>query len=109
MRIFDFELNQRVFHLFNLQTDTTGAGIFEFCDQNDSPEACTDKLFNDPDGTDIVTITPSNEFALLPNASPYFAYGEQGTVSRRTHTIALSEDLEQIMKAMTTAAENSNN
>lgn len=81
LRAFDLQLNERVWHLFELDSASTGTGVFEFCTEQDTEEACTNKLIDNPDGTDIVTIRSSNELALLPNAAPYFAYGEQGTVN----------------------------
>ncbi len=95
LRSFDLQLQNRVWHLFNLQSETTGSGVFEFCTEADSQQACSDKLFSDPDGTDEVTISRSIAQAFAPRAAPYFAYGEQGTVTRQSSSVVISEPQSQ--------------
>jgi len=107
-RSFDGGSAGRVWHLFTMQSATNGSGFFEFCNESVEDDECRDELFSAPDGSDTVTITPLNAAAAsLPDASPYFAYGEQGTQSRQSISATIGEHHLNTINAFLAAASQS--
>ncbi len=82
LRAFDFQLINRVWYLYSLDNSTSGSGVFESCDANDTQDACSSNLTGNPDGTITVSIGANIGFENLPNPAPYLAYGAQGSAER---------------------------
>lgn len=101
LRAFDLQLTDRVWNLFSFDTASSGSGVFEFCDANDTDDVCTEMLFATPDGEVTVTIGAIAEFASLPAPAPYLAYENQATVSlERVNLIGLSADYADTVTAL---------
>jgi len=105
LRSFDLEVNNRVWHLFTMRDDTNGAGVFEFCTVENSVDACLDKLIENPDGTNTVTISRSNAAAIVADASPYFAYENQATLTYRSTKPVVEEHYISAMNALVKTAQ----
>jgi len=104
LRAFDLALDDRVWHLFTMQSNTNGSGVFEFCTIENTENDCLDKLIANPDGTAAITINRANALAQFPDASPYFAYENQATLSSRSTNIAVRSHYVDAMHSLVTAA-----
>lgn len=109
LRSFDLNINDRVWHLFTMQSRTNGSGIFEFCTIENTEDDCLNKLIENPDGTTVVTITSSNTAGLLPDASPYFSYENQAIVNTRSSEIFIDPHYIRTMNSMMDSLVHGNN
>jgi len=100
LRGFDFDLNERIWHLFRMGSSVRGDGIFEYCEPEISRDECSDKLLSDPDGEVEITVSAAAANASVSSPAPYFSYAEQGTLERADAYPALTSEYAEAVKVI---------
>jgi len=79
LRVFQTNPYERVLYRFEFHNETTGTGVFEYCDGTVAAEACLGKLSDSPDGLMTANLSVgSSRAASAPSPAPYMAYEQQG-------------------------------